>query len=337
MQPNIAVIGAGVSGLSCAKALKSYGFNVTVFEKSRGAGGRAPTRWLDRDSSPAVGIDHGTQYFHADSPEFRSLVLDAQHQGAVAPWMGQVVNLGYGQVSEHSTDSARWVGTPGMASFGKFLAQNILLNVQSRAAELRRENERWVVALESPDGPPADHPDRFDWLVVAVPAEQAAVLLTDVSDEVQKKAASVHCTMTWSVMLTFESRLALDYDGAFVVDSPLGWICRDSSKPGRAPGERWILHATADWSRAHEQDPAEAVADMLIDVFQNVTGVYSEPVVAKAHRWLYSLPSNPLGQEYLLEQANKLGVCGDWVSEGSIESAYLSGLRLAESMKEAIG
>lgn len=40
----VAVIGAGVSGLSAARVLHDHGYQVRVFEKSRGLGGRAATR-----------------------------------------------------------------------------------------------------------------------------------------------------------------------------------------------------------------------------------------------------------------------------------------------------
>ncbi|MFQ6540261.1 FAD-dependent oxidoreductase [Aphanothece stagnina] len=42
----IAVVGAGMAGLAAARALQAQGFAVTVFEKSRGFGGRCATRWI---------------------------------------------------------------------------------------------------------------------------------------------------------------------------------------------------------------------------------------------------------------------------------------------------
>ncbi|MDH3473835.1 MAG: NAD(P)-binding protein [Rhodospirillales bacterium] len=40
----IAVIGSGMAGIGCAKNLKQHGFHPTIFEKSRGLGGRLVTR-----------------------------------------------------------------------------------------------------------------------------------------------------------------------------------------------------------------------------------------------------------------------------------------------------
>ncbi|NJD31069.1 MAG: FAD-dependent oxidoreductase, partial [Gammaproteobacteria bacterium] len=41
---NIAVIGGGIAGLACARALARADAQVTVFERSRGLGGRLGTR-----------------------------------------------------------------------------------------------------------------------------------------------------------------------------------------------------------------------------------------------------------------------------------------------------
>ena len=40
----VAVIGAGLAGAACARGLQAAGVQVTVFDKSRGVGGRLATR-----------------------------------------------------------------------------------------------------------------------------------------------------------------------------------------------------------------------------------------------------------------------------------------------------
>ena len=48
---NIGVIGAGMAGITCANYLFSKGFEVTVYEKSRGLGGRMATKRINSDLS----------------------------------------------------------------------------------------------------------------------------------------------------------------------------------------------------------------------------------------------------------------------------------------------
>lgn len=50
--PRVALIGAGIAGLSCASQLQQAGFEVSLFDKRRGAGeplaGRPLNGWLGR-------------------------------------------------------------------------------------------------------------------------------------------------------------------------------------------------------------------------------------------------------------------------------------------------
>lgn len=329
---NIAVIGAGFAGLACARVLSEAGHQVILFEKSRGVSGRAPTRWFDRQASTPVGVDHGTQYFSAESVNFRDLVLQAQKAGAVAPWMGRVVDLSYGELIEHPSEAARWVGSPGMNSFGAYLANGLDVRKQSKVIAITKESGSWSLTLEGAAGQHEQTVGSFDWLVCAMPAEQSAMLFKDVDAGLHSLASKVHSNVTWTVMISLPERVSVDFDGAFVYDSPIGWICRDSSKPGRAAGERWVIQATAAWSKAHANDPTESIQESLMDVFRNVTGCQVEPDLIQAHRWLYSIPQNPLKSGPYLSSSSQLAACGDWLSEGSVEAAYLSGYELGQSL-----
>ena len=62
---NIAVVGAGVAGAFCSKALKKMGVAVTVFEAGRGPGGRMARRKEGQHQ-----FDHGAQFFYAESETF---------------------------------------------------------------------------------------------------------------------------------------------------------------------------------------------------------------------------------------------------------------------------
>lgn len=339
---NVAVIGAGVSGLACASELTRHGHRVSVFEKSRGAGGRAPTRWVDRDAAPPLGFDHGAQYFHVRSSAFRQIMDQASSYGVVAPWNGRLVNLSYGQKTPVQEDETRWVGTPGMASLGKYLALDLDVQYETRVTGLVRENEHIRLTLLKGQGAGAAS-DRcetelsglFDWVVCAVPCEQVSELFSEFHPPLAKEASHVKSSVNWTCMLSFDQTIPVDFDGAFVYDSPLGWICRDSSKPGRAPGERWLVQATSDWSQAHVQLSTDHACEMLIDVFRNVLGLSVSPERAVAHRWLYALPENPLDCGYYLDRKAKVAACGDWLSKARVEDAYLSGQSLASEIKSS--
>lgn len=98
-----------------------------------------------------------------------------------------------------------------------------------------------------------------------------------------------------------------------------------------------MLQATADWSRQHQDYSPEEVAKMLLDVFSNVTGhLVEDPISVTAHRWLYSLPANPLGIQCHFNQPKLLGACGDWLSAARVEDAFSSGHALGHQLGNAL-
>ena len=85
--PRVAVVGAGISGLTAASHLARGGCAVTVYETGRGPGGRTSTRRAGPDGA-GWQFDHGAQYFSAKDPAFRAIVEDWRAEGLVAEWTG---------------------------------------------------------------------------------------------------------------------------------------------------------------------------------------------------------------------------------------------------------
>jgi predicted NAD/FAD-dependent oxidoreductase len=187
--------------------------------------------------------------------------------------------------------------------------------------------EAWVGVLHTTEGPG----DRFDAVVVAVPAEQAAVLLRDHDPALTAAAAESVSQPCWTVMAAFDRRLDCLPD-VLRDAGPLGWAARNGAKPGRGPVEAWVLQGSPDWSRDHLEDPAEAVsAALLAALAEAAGGPLPAPVAVSAHRWRYAR-SAPGAGAVLWSAATGLGCCGDWVNGPRVEAAWDSGVALAERM-----
>ena len=78
----VAVIGAGMCGISCASYLQKNGFGVTVFEKSRGIGGRMASRRINEQ----VSVDHGAQYIKPYSKNFLHFLEETARAGFASSW-----------------------------------------------------------------------------------------------------------------------------------------------------------------------------------------------------------------------------------------------------------
>jgi len=325
--PRVAVVGAGVSGLICARTLVDHGFSVTVFDKGRGPGGRAATRRAELN----LLFDHGAQYFTTRDPRFARYVLAWQAQGVLAEWGGRIVKLQDGSVAE-TTPQPRYVGTPGMSALGAHLSADLAIRQETRIRRVTRADGGWNLGDESGAefGP-------FDFLIIAVPAPQAAELLSP--HRFAEEAANIPMAPCWTALVGFDRRYQVPWDGAFVHDSPLSWVARNSSKPGRPAGhECWVLQASPEWSSAHLEDPPETIGPHLLGALHAATGIApSAPIHLTAHRWRYSQGSDPQGRTVLNDPATGLVVCGDWLAGGRVEGAFLSGASAAGCVLREVG
>lgn len=325
----VAIIGAGLAGLTAARQCQAQGHHVTVYEKSRGVSGRMSTRQTELG-----GFDHGAQYFTASSDRFKKEVADWRKLEWVVPWESKLVNLDHGKTSPAGKSTQRYVPVPGMSALGKQLAHGLDVRLEQQVVALEAHGEQWILSVKTDDIPVAASAGPFDAVILAIPPEQATVLLKEHAS-FSKKVASVHLQPCWVLMLGFQHPLNLDYDGAWVANSRLGWIARDTSKPDHRAGERWVCHATAAWSVEHLEDDHERAKEKLSKAFHEATGSPIQAIHAVTHRWLYSQASAPLTESFLWDEKAKIGVCGDWFAAGldgagRVENAFLSGLEMAK-------
>lgn len=327
---HIAVIGAGLAGLSCATALQAAGHRVQVFDKSRGPSGRLSTR-----RGEGWQCDHGAQYFTARDPGFRAEVARWEAAGVAAPWLARIgvwpTGSAEGAEREPHDPTApgalqRFVGAPRMTSPAAWLAEGLSLQTGHTVTTLAREGAAWRLHT-------AEHgllADAFDAVLLAVPSPQAGPLLGEHAPALSELAASLRMRGSWALMLRFDAAPAMPFDAAFVNQGPLRWVAHDGHKPGRGEAATWLLHATAEWSEAHIEDSPEAVAPLLLAAWAELGGPV--PAAWTAHRWRYA-DTDPActppeaGCAWLPDRA--LGLCGDWLHGGKVEGAWLSGQALA--------
>ena len=322
IRPSVAIVGAGLAGLTAARLLASRGYPVSLLDKGRGPGGRATTR---REGEFV--FDHGCQYLTARDPRFLSYLEVWAEQAQSSVWPARLANCERGAILPFQDDSPRWVGVPGMSAIAKTMAAGLDLRLETRIASLQRSEEGWAMAS---DAQPLD--DAFELVIVAVPPDQAIPLLA-ASPRLQSAAATVRMQPCWAVMAAFEYDLDLPFDAAFFHGGPVVWAANNGSKPGRPDAECWILHASPAWSREHLEDAPEKIIAPVLEDFFRATGLKPlKPLFAKTHRWRYASPENPLGEGCLWDNHTGLGVCGDWCHSARAEGAFLSGLQLAEKI-----
>lgn len=322
----VAIIGAGVAGLSCARVLQDHGLDVTVFDKGYRPGGRLSTR-VQREGQPlaGVGFDHGAQYFTARHPVFRRFARAWEETGQISRWdarLGSIDVPGEVVVKEGGESPERFVGVPGMRALAEHLASDLEVVQQRRVERIERDRR-----LLFTDG---EFSEPFDVVVVNTPPAQAVPLVERVSEQLSAQAAGVEMSPCWAAMVSFKAPLELVVDGVFINlgdNNALGWAARNASKPGRdALYQTWVLHASPEWSAANLDREGEDVASALLAAFFAATGL--DPVEVEhlaAHRWRYAMPATRVEDIAAIDRDALVAMCGDWLNGGRVEGAFMSG------------
>jgi predicted NAD/FAD-dependent oxidoreductase len=309
-----AIIGAGMAGLTAARTLRAAGIAVTIYDKGRKPGGRLATRHAE-----GFTFNHGCQFATARDAAFHATLL--ANGAAIWPAAG----------------AHKLAGVPDMASLARNMAAPFgeSLHAATHVSYLNRAAGGWHLslrdaaatdpALVEPGGPTSGP---FDAVILAIPAPQAANLLAAISHPFAPHAAATVIAPCWALMLGFPDPI----NGPATLkpdESPISWLACENTRPGADPAPTaYTIHAGPAWSRAHLEDPADAVIAALREAFTRATGITATPCYTRTHRWRYALAETPLGQPYLLDSAQKIGVCGDWCLAGKLEAAYLSGQAL---------
>lgn len=320
---SIAIIGAGLSGLTAAREL-SKTMNVQVFDKSRGVGGRMATRRAEHYE-----FDHGAQFFTAKSQDFQTFLSPFLKDGTVKEWNGKLVDLSIKGSQTRTAEHPCFVAVPGMSSLAKSLAKSVNIEYDKRIVKISGSPGQWMLDTEdaSKFGP-------FDHVTTAVPAPQAIELLPQTVSFAQRLSA-VEMQACFTLMCGFQSTLEVEFEGAFADDPVLGWIGINSSKPGRPGNTSVVVQSRNDWAQANTGMPLDDAAALLIKATKELSGLNLGLAEHKViHRWLYASTANSAGHPFLYDRENSLSAIGDWCIRGRVEAAFESGLALSKELQE---
>jgi len=322
MKPlRIAIIGAGIAGLACARQLQMAGVAVEVFDKARRVGGRLSSRRLALREGATL-VDHGAQYFTARTPEFLECCTAALAAGAILPWPGRLDDQRAAALAG-SADDVRYLGNPDMNALPRWLAQDLRVHCEAEVCGLRRVPAGWTLDFRA-----SPSVGGFDALVVALPAEQTAVLLAAAAPALAAEAAAACTAPCWAGLFAFgELARWPDWWGLRPPSiQPLAWLAR--SRDGRG----LIAHATPVWSRAHLESDPDAVMTALLEAIAALVPGLGQPEIATVHRWRYALVERAAGSAYGFDPALGVAVCGDWRLGPRVELAWTSGHTLGGAL-----
>lgn len=318
----VAIIGAGIAGATLANRLLRAGYHVTLFEKSRGTGGRQSSCRIGKDS-----VDIGAPWYEPKTVQFRQWL---NSRSDVIQWKPQYHDFSEPlQPPSISKSKSVYLSTPRQSSLTQNMIRGAMLCTSAKIIRLRRAPQG--IRLIKEDG---DTGFLFDAVFVTTPAAQAVPLLS-ICPQFRRVATSATYTSSWVTVISLAEKSTIAPD-IISGDHPVIYrAVRDSSKPGRnswSHREVWVLEANSEWSKRYSDSNPSTIGQSLIKTFK---ALVKQPLTisgVKTHQWLYRHHQSATSRNYLWDPESNIGVCSDWLNNTGNEGAWISANALADQL-----
>ena len=301
------MIGAGISGLICARQLVAQGVQVLILEKSRSLAGRCASRKFGDHV-----VDSGVQYFTLRNPVVRKEV-----QSVSGDQLQTISPPVYENGKIYREGEERFYLAGGNNRLGKLLAEGLEVRKESEVRGVFPQGKKWEVAGEL-----------FDGVVSSAPWPQSAALFGMIESEVAFEPNLTAC-LEYLIPWDGGRYATLDSTG----QDPLAWVGCENAKEGRIQKGKsvYVVQASTSYSREHlEADPTWWIQDLQKRV-EKEWGLDQEKRGATfGHRWRYARRGRGAPQPSAL--ADGLYLCGDSVTDSRVESVWQSGMEVAEKV-----
>lgn len=338
----VGIVGAGLSGLTAGRILAKAGHEVTIFEKSKGYGGRMATRYAGKKL--ASKMDHGLSYFGVKSDEFREFTAELLDQGLIQTWGDNFVTYDGEQILDsppNQSHGALYTSTDGMNKIGKYLGRWVDIQTETKVGGLtyfgtnRSKKRSWMMNLTSSNTFGADA------VIIALPAPQAYGIIASTIDEtntlkIVRQIDEVSYQPAFSLMAGYGSQEVPGWQGVFCRNNPLEFISNENLKRDTQEAS-FVIQSSESFTKEYRNQNEETVSSKILDEFSEIAGGWAAtPDWYQLHFWRYSRAQKVINSSYLeLEDEDApLALVGDYLNGNTVDDAYRSGYKLANDWLE---
>ena len=339
--PSVVIIGAGSSGLAAAHTLRDAGHTVTIFEKSRGVGGRAATRTRE-----GFIYDYGANYIKPGAATSVELITKRFYTPDLIDIQKPVWTFDGSQCIQEGDPAqnaeAKWSYRHGLTTLSRLMAQGLNVHLSVRIARMQQQASTWILYNDA-----GEEVGTFDQILITIPANQAIPLIEasdlqhNLSEMIRSHLAEARYNSLISVLFGYTPRPTIRPYYALVNtdrEHAISWLSWEHEKnPERAPANAGLLMAqmAPHYSQEHWQSTDE---EIYHDVASRIASLIDEalpiPFFSDIQRWRYALPAQKADANALnaITLPSGLAFCGDGFVGGRVHLALEHGITVAHQL-----
>tara|TARA_Y100000768_G_scaffold217405_1_gene163882 strand:- start:93 stop:1067 length:975 start_codon:yes stop_codon:yes gene_type:complete len=318
---NIAIIGAGMTGLSLAYNLQEH--NITIFDKSWRPGGRVSTRKHDNYL-----FDHGAHYLSTNHSVNQLSEVISRYN------LGQEIEIDFATdyLKNIKTRKKIIIGQNGINSIPKSIFDNIKLKsfFNSKIIKISKKNN--ILSLFSEK----EEFKNFDYVLICIPYLQSKELSKDLIDFTQfinePSYDPIH-----TVMLSYKDINNISIKAGLNLHKDISFFINQNIKFNKLSHDCWVLNMSSEYTNNNIDIHKTELEKYAQSIFEKTFGIRKEISFIKSHRWLYAqtrVSYNSISKKnWINSKDNKLFLSGDWVLGKSLSDAWDAGQKLSHYIK----
>tara|TARA_A100001011_G_scaffold142341_1_gene150350 strand:- start:19020 stop:19955 length:936 start_codon:yes stop_codon:yes gene_type:complete len=304
----IVILGAGMSGIACALNLYNK-FDVSIYEKSRGVGGR-----LCAKSLPDGLFHFGAQFCSAQTSSFKAFLKKSN----AIQFLGSAFDM---KINSSIETKNFFVANDGMHSLLKKYEQRLKIYFNQKAIKI--DEEKKLVYFES------GNKESFDIIISSLPLPQAKEVF---ESKINHDATFNPCI---SVGMTISGSPNYKHVAYKNINEDISWL-GTSKFYNKKNDETWVLQFSPDASLAMMSDTDSFIQALAEDAVRNTINGQYKIMHSGIFKWKYALCSRSnLNNEYTYISKDAFAI-GDWNLSPRVESAYISGNELGKYLTKNI-
>lgn len=314
----IGIIGAGLSGIIAARELARRGHTVELIEKSQSVGGRLATRRIGDGQA-----DHGAVYFTVRGENLKREVQSWMSANWVRVW--------------YADPYPRYVGTDGMNGLAKHLAEELTVHLNEHVENVHIE-EDGTISVKT------DVTRRsYDRIVMTAPLPQSFELLGSLVDQVKLSLRRLVYAPTFVGLFECTGDVQIGEEGILDHDLTPGLLkVINNQQKGITATSLISVYMEEAWSEEWYERPEEETLAEVERLFREEVGDI-DIVSRQLKQWRYAQAKDVWHEPFYRVSHHPIYLAGDIFLEADdpsgrtrFESAYLSGLYVAEAIQESL-